>query len=337
MSLIAFQQKVASIHDDIRVLTYTKRSEPSRVQHSVCSNEYDIMPRVLLTGCRCPYCDKSSKTKNHEDFAKKVLAMTNGEYSVLPEPRWVSSSQKVRFLHSICGQEYDGKPQLFINGRRCAVCAGKKKRTQESFEEQVRVATDGGYIVLGNYVNGETPIMMKHIECSHEWCVRPANFLNRSNRCPRCCTINTRSKGYEMVADVLKCIGIEFVEEARIIKSPKTGRSFIYDFFIPSIRAAIEFDGKTQYEETRFNKRKEGLIAQQLRDELKNEISLLNGISILRIHYTLTYKPALVLRIIKQFLHEANNTYGMVISSEASHNGGNVQRLSKAHLTGGSE
>ena len=330
MELIEFQQKVAAVHDDIIVLDYQRREQPARVRHARCGNEYDIMPRVLLTGCKCPYCDKSSKTKSHEDFEKKVSALTDGEYTLLPEPRWVASTQKVRLRHERCGHEYDVKPQLFINGRRCAVCAGKKKRTQEEFEAQVANVTDSEYSVLGSYVNGETPILMLHVRCGHQWEVRPANFLNRATRCPMCCTINTRSKGHEMIKSVLERLNVVYTEEVRAIRSPDTGRFYSFDFFIPDSRVAIEFDGKTHFEETRFNRRREGLAAQQRRDILKNETALGNGISILRIHHTLTNRHELVERVVRQFLQEVSRATDMVISSEASLHGTNVQRLSKA-------
>lgn len=332
MELVEFQQKVAALHDDITVLEYRQRENPARVQHAGCGNEYDIMPRVLLTGCKCPYCDKSSKTKSHEDFGKKVAALTSGDYTLLPEPRWVSSTQKVRLRHETCGHEYDVKPQLFINGRRCAICAGKKKRTQELFETQVSEVVGDEYIVLGTYVNGETPIMMQHVQCGHEWGVRPANFLNRATRCPMCCTISTRSKGHEMVKEVLEHLGVTFSEEVRMIRSPDTGRFFVFDFFVPDKLVAIEFDGKTHFEETRFNTRKEGLAAQQRRDTLKTKVALAHGISVLRIDYTLTNRRELVKHIVRQFLQEVSHATDMVISSEASLGGTNVQRLSKALL-----
>jgi hypothetical protein len=333
MDLIEFQQKVVAVHDDIVVLNYQQRDKPARVRHAACENEYDIMPRVLLTGCKCPYCVKSSKTKSHEDFEKKVAALTSGDYVLLPEPRWVSSSQKVRLRHESCGHEYDVKPQLFINGRRCAVCARKKKRTQEVFETQVLNAVGTEYAVLGTYINGETPITMRHVQCGHEWNVRPANFLNRATRCPMCCTISTRSRGHEMVKGALERLKIVFDEEARIVRSPETGRFYAFDFFIPSSMVAIEFDGKTHFEETRFYKRrKEGLAAQQRRDVLKTETALESGISILRIDHTLTNRHELVQRVIRHFLQEVTHATGTVISSEASLNGANVQRLSKALL-----
>ena len=332
MNLTEFQQKVAAKHDDILVIAYNGRSQAARVQHAACGNEYDIMPRVLLTGHKCPYCSKSSKTKLHEDFARKVVALTQGDYTLLPEPRWSGSLQKVRLRHESCGHEYDVKPQLFINGRRCPLCAGKKKRTQEEFEVQVRAATGGEYTVLGTYINGETPILMRHDACSHEWSVRPANFLNRATRCPICCTINTRSKGHEMVAGALRRLGINFREEARVVRSPDTGRHFIYDFFLPDASAAIEFDGKTHFEETRFRKRKDTLASQQRRDQLKVDVSLLNGISILRIDYTLMGQDDMVQQLIDHFLQEVSSATGMVISSEASLDRRNVQRLSKAAL-----
>ena len=42
------------------------------------------------------------------------------------------------------------------------------------------------YEVLGEYIDNKHNIRMKHMECGHEWDVRPNNFFSLNTRCPLC-------------------------------------------------------------------------------------------------------------------------------------------------------
>jgi hypothetical protein len=52
----------------------------------------------------------------------------------------------------------------------------------------VKENTDNKYIVLGHYINSDTPVLMKHNipECGYEWEVYPSNFMDKNTRCPSC-------------------------------------------------------------------------------------------------------------------------------------------------------
>lgn len=62
------------------------------------------------------------------------------------------------------------------------------KKTQEQFEQEVKNLVGTDFSVLGEYVNTDTKIKMKHNICGHEFDMRPANFLN-GQRCPKCMQI----------------------------------------------------------------------------------------------------------------------------------------------------
>ena len=82
------------------------------------------------------------------------------------------------------------------------------------------------YTVSGDYINANTPILMKHKKCGTEYLVTPNKFLH-DRRCPHC----KRSKGEEKIANHLTKLNINFIEEYRI-KNCKRKRVLPFDFAI---------------------------------------------------------------------------------------------------------
>ena len=60
-----------------------------------------------------------------------------------------------------------------------------RKKTTKEFKEEVFKLTGEEYTVLGEYINTDTKILMKHNKCGYEYEVRPTNFLHE-HRCPKC-------------------------------------------------------------------------------------------------------------------------------------------------------
>lgn len=59
-----------------------------------------------------------------------------------------------------------------------------RKKTQKEFEEEVINATNGEYVVIGEYVTNRTKIKIKHLKCGTEFEVAPKDFLEGKSRCP---------------------------------------------------------------------------------------------------------------------------------------------------------
>jgi very-short-patch-repair endonuclease len=66
---------------------------------------------------------------------------------------------------------------------------GKKsiRRTQDEFEKDVLNAVGEEYTVIGEYINTDTKVMLRHNKCNNTFEVRPYLFLGKiSTRCPYC-------------------------------------------------------------------------------------------------------------------------------------------------------
>lgn len=153
------------------------------VIHTKCNHKYLVKPSEFLKGSRCPKCFGTFK-KTTDEFKEDVYRAVKDEYSVLGE--YMGNKEKILMRHNVCNHEYEVTPSNFLsNKRRCPKCFGSKKKTTEEFKKEVYNLVENDYLVLGQYINNSEKIKMKHVNCGHEYSVRPSDFLN-GKRCPNC-------------------------------------------------------------------------------------------------------------------------------------------------------
>jgi Zn ribbon nucleic-acid-binding protein len=155
-----------------------------------CDNhEYWILPTdILFKNSKCPKCAKSSLAprKTTEQFKQTIFDLVGEEYSVLGE--YVNANTKILMKHNACGHEWNIKVLSFLQGTRCPMCSSTARKTQEKFEKEIFDLVGNEYTVLGEYVNANTKLLMKHNNDScnnYEWLALPKSFL-RGCRCPKC-------------------------------------------------------------------------------------------------------------------------------------------------------
>ena len=61
----------------------------------------------------------------------------------------------------------------------------RKRLTTEEIKERIEELTNGEYLLLGDYVNSGTKILIKHALCQNEYEVTWGNF-QQGRRCPKC-------------------------------------------------------------------------------------------------------------------------------------------------------
>lgn len=165
------------------------------LQHG--NHQFKVRPTDFLQGKRCNLCEKqnnkinnSSKVKTHklrrteEEFIKEIFDLVGSEYTILSP--FVTTKIKVKIRHNICNHTYEVEPRDFFKGRRCPKCAGNKRKTTNEFKEEIYSLVKDEYIVLDEYVNDKTKLLIKHMVCSNEYLVKPNDFLNGYGRCRNC-------------------------------------------------------------------------------------------------------------------------------------------------------
>jgi len=130
------------------------------------------------------------------------------------------------------------------------------------------------------YVNVQTRIPIK--------CPKHKIFYQRPYShvqglgCPRC----KDSKGERIVAFWLESNDINFIHQHRFSNciNPLTNRKLVFDFYLPHLSLAIEYDGEQHRKFIKeLHKTKEEYQASKGRDQIKNEYCVANNIKLLRL------------------------------------------------------
>jgi DNA-directed RNA polymerase subunit RPC12/RpoP len=209
---------------------YITNNKKISVKHTTCGHIYKVRPVHFLRGNRCPHCSRSAKTL--AEYKQNVFDLVGDEYSVLGN--YITNKTKILMKHESCGTKFETLPTNFLSlGNRCPHCFGNVLLTTEQFKNSVHdLAPD--YEVLGEYINSETKILMKHLTCGHEYEVRPDDF-KQGRRCPHCSLSGTSQQEQEVFRF------IQSVYPGEIKRNYKNKLEI--DIFIPDLNIGIEYDG----------------------------------------------------------------------------------------------
>lgn len=182
----------------------------------------------------------------------------------------------------------------------CYICAGKNRyKTKESLQHEVDKKYPNTYIIIGEYVAARRPLLVRRIQCGHEYPVSPDNLL-RGKGCPKC-TIR-QSSYMDMVEQYLDSHNITYVKEKRF-DDCKNIRCLPFDYYIPDINACIEVDGQFHYPNDSTSKYLKGDSSYEnvtKRDKIKTDYCIDHGIKLIRLPY---YKSSEFSDILSKELH----------------------------------
>jgi len=247
--------------------------------------EFKMTPHNFFNnGYRLP--KNFSKNKGITKFKEDVFNLVEDEYSVIGE--YTNSATKIKMKHNSCGREYDVLPNEFLQGKRCSRCSGRMKLDTDIFKERVKKLVGDEYLVIGEYINSDTPIEIFHSKCLKHFGIPPKEFTGKKQRrCPYCNGISSGiSISAKQISDYLEKIRIPF-EREKIHLVNNTRRR--YDFHLNNKPLYIEFDGEQHFNENHFtfkNFKSNSLLDIQEIDNQKSEWILKNNFILLRIPYT---------------------------------------------------
>lgn len=121
-------------------------------------------------------------------------------------------------------------------------------------------------------------------KCGKEFEALPAKVLNGHTTS---CGCSRQSSGERLIEHTLQQIGIDYKYEY-VISDCKNVHPLRFDFYIPSINTAIEYQGAQHYIPVDYFGGELKLIAQQRSDEKKKKYCKENGIDLIEIPYTLS-------------------------------------------------
>ena len=224
-------------------------------------------------GTRCEQCRREKDTIWTKDEIIKYVE--SQDYKFI---RFVKFNKYASTIEIQCNkghESYETYFSNFYNNRRCFQChiIWSKKDIINFVESQ-----DYKFIRFITYEKNNSLIEIKCPK-GHMNQVRFRKF-KEGTRCSEC----NKSKGEERVKDILKEMCIDFKSQYKF-KDCKCKKELPFDFYIPSLNIAIEYDGIQHFEILPHWGGIDKLIETKIHDEIKTQYCKRKRIKLIRIPY----------------------------------------------------
>lgn len=251
------------------------------VKHLKCGTIITKKPIQLMQGYGCKKCSNRETMDNN-----KFDAMLGSEYTRLSECKGNKKLVKIRHNCKECNYyEYEVRPANFGQGKRCPKCSGLLKKTKEDIQFFLDKYFKNEYLVIGEYINKDTPIKIKHLKCGNYIYPTWTNIREKRFSCKYC----KMSSGELEVANILTELNIDFKYQF-IKRDCKDKNCLPFDFYFKKNNKEfiIEYDGRQHFMEIfgeNKNEKKSNLELTKKHDSIKNDYCKKNNINLLRIKY----------------------------------------------------
>ncbi len=253
--------------------------------------EWMVTPDAILHGHGCKTCAKRRiGQKNSKPFEEYLSDLSKKNPNIICIGDYVNSTTNTLHKCLIDGYEWYAQPSSILANKGCPKCAGNIHRTHEEYVALVE-EINPNIEVVGEYFNARDKIEHRCLIHNTVWSTRPYLILAGSG-CPSC----NESHGEKIIASWLRKNNIAF-EQQKTFEGCKDKKCLPFDFYIPSLNIAIEFDGEQHFKPINFfggKSRFERLVAH---DKAKDEFCAKQGINLLRISYNENIEKELVRHI----------------------------------------
>ena len=274
-----FIQEMNEINPSIEIIgEYINVKTKIKCKCKIDGHEWSATPNHLLQGSSCPKCSGKMKL-THEEFMEKFYNQNPNAHNIEILGEYVNNKTKIKCKCKIDGHEWSATPNDLLNGSGCLKCSGKMQKTHEEFIKEMN-EINPNIEILGEYVNSSTNIKCRCKIDGHEWTPKPHNLLSLGQGCPKC----NSSKGEKAIAKHLKDNDMDFIEQHRF-ENCKHKITLPFDFYLPKLNIAIEYDGIQHFEVVEYFGGLDGFIDTKIRDTIKNIYCKDNNIKLIRIPY----------------------------------------------------
>lgn len=235
---------------------FTNATSPLKVRCKDCGYDFTVNnPTTQLLNQKnkhhpCLQCSFNRNYKKDISELENELIKVFGKCNyIFPEPEksgGLHSKNKMKIICKICGHEMITHPYNILNPKNkhhyCRVCNNKDRKFEKlSYSEKCNIITSGKLQPLEPYINNKTKIMHECLVCGHKWKKLPVSSSTKRNGCPICSHLSQVSHAEDDIFNFIKSLdsSLEIQRNNRnILKSNQE-----LDFYIPSKKLAIEFDG----------------------------------------------------------------------------------------------
>lgn len=131
---------------------------------------------------------KSKCKRTHEEFTDKVNTLVGNKFEFLT--KYEGSDKDITIKCKKDDYVWKINANGFLShGCKCPKCSNcVQNKDTDYFKKEVYEKHKNNYVVLGEYANAKTKILMQHNikNCNHKFEVTPDSFLNKNTNCPLC-------------------------------------------------------------------------------------------------------------------------------------------------------
>jgi len=259
---------------------YINNCTKTKIKHLFCGTIFDITPNGHVVGRGgCTKCYRNFR-KTKSQLQEESNKVHNGEYNIVGD--YINCDTKIFIKHIVCGNTFSQTPDKHIHNNKCPICFGKNRLTREILQEKSDKKYNKEYTILGEYINNQTPILIRHNICGTEYLQSPNNHL-RERICYSCRGL--QSLGEKIIENYLKSKNIKFHFNKSLLDCRYGGKKLRFDFYLPDYNTCIEYDGEQHFRSVDRFGGEENYIIRKKRDETKNEWCIKNGVRLIRISY----------------------------------------------------
>jgi very-short-patch-repair endonuclease len=287
-----FIEKSKEVHGnkyDYSLVDYKNNNTKVKI---ICPShgEFEQLPRIHASGFNCPKCryiDRGKKCKipkekkpyklDTKSFIKKAKEIHGETYDYsLVDYKGVRT--KIKIICKIHG-EFEQYPSNHLK-TECIKCVRDKMISEhDQFLKKCKEKHNNKYDYSKvEYKNAKEKIKIK---CKkHGYFFQRAGSHVSGNGCPKC----KESKGEIIIREFLKSKKIRFTPQKKF-KNCRNILQLSFDFYIPSLKTLIEFNGRQHYEAVELFGGEEKLKVQKENDKIKKLFAKNNGYKLIVISY----------------------------------------------------
>lgn len=274
-----FEERMKQSHpfSQVEIVYFTGLKEPMEYKCLRCGKVYSlnaaegIFSRLNPCDCKKEFNSRKDKIKYFEGLQQDLEVLEIGR-------------TKSKIQCKKCGQIFERTTvSLMANFDNCPYCNNfyhKQTSSKSQAEERLKIIFPNTEYEVLAYTSFHGYSEIKHHECNFVYKGNFDSFL-QSRGCPRC--YRKKSKGEQRIENFLRQQNIDFIYQKSLNLEDGKFSRFKFDFFIPSLNLAIEYNGEQHYKEKAgyFD----SLNKTQKRDKIKSDYCKRNNIILLSIPY----------------------------------------------------
>lgn len=282
-------QNAKDAHDPILLYCYSADVEYNKSSNEIVNGRYLL--KQQMPGWVSP------KRLSLDDIKKEAY-----KYGVeIVDDTYVNNSTPIKFIclnHRSVGVQTRDWASIRTKAYPCIYCYREakhcvsprpssitmeqyKKNFRDKFNEDAPKLKNPNIEIVGEYIGAHEKIECKCLKCGATFYLR-ADHIRRGIGHSGC----NKSLGEERTETYLKNNGYNYICQYRFDDCVRKERSMPFDFYLPDLNIAIEYDGIQHYKPVMTFGGEEAFAELKLNDNFKTEYCQKNNIKLIRIPYT---------------------------------------------------